>query len=418
MPRLKRPADWPPNMIAKGLSNGLAAYYWQVPSKDKLAGCTLTPEALGRDYGPARNRAIELNQLLYAWRKGEETETSRPALGTIDWLVEEYTADKWDESFDTPITTLRERYPASSRFRKLKRGTRKGYIWGLELISERVRPRSKSRWGHVRLADLKPHHADQLYETLADPEGAERWTSAAGAIRSARAAWNHVHRYYPHIVPKENPFEGVDLKSSGRKVEVATWEDLQDFMASANNDGLHSLALAAIVSWEFLQRAEHIRTAAMWSDVEPERIKVEHPKRAGTVVYLQRHDPQSGAPIYPEFEAQLSITLRRGPNLVMRDRLDRRTRTFLPYEKDWFEKESRRIMDLAGLAKTLSFRSFRKGGFTEGGDAGASDQEMQAAGGHRTRAMLSVYTKRTNEQALTFQLKRRALRERRANIKT
>ena len=52
----------------------------------------------------------------------------------------------------------------------------------------------------------------------------------------------------------------------------------------------------------------------------------------------------------------------------------------------------RRDEEAAGLPE-LSFASFRKGGFTEFGDAEATDQEVLAQGGHRTCQMLTVYSK-------------------------
>ena len=54
----------------------------------------------------------------------------------------------------------------------------------------------------------------------------------------------------------------------------------------------------------------------------------------------------------------------------------------------------RRDEEAAGLPE-LSFASFRKGGFTEFGDAEATDQEVLAQGGHRTCQMLTVYPKGT-----------------------
>ncbi len=53
---------------------------------------------------------------------------------------------------------------------------------------------------------------------------------------------------------------------------------------------------------------------------------------------------------------------------------------------------------------------FRHGGLTELGDAQATDQEMMALSGHKTRQILTVYSKRSTEQARNAARKRRALR--------
>lgn len=92
------------------------------------------------------------------------------------------------------------------------------------------------------------------------------------------------------------------------------------------------------------------------------------------------------------------------------NRPDRRRTTFVPYTEHRFRHLVREIADAACLPKDLSFASFRKGGFTEGGDAGATDQELMASGRHKTRATLTVYTSRTPAQAARAARKRRAWR--------
>ena len=53
---------------------------------------------------------------------------------------------------------------------------------------------------------------------------------------------------------------------------------------------------------------------------------------------------------------------------------------------------------------------FRHGGLTELGEAGAADQEMMATSGHKTRGMLTIYSRQTPEQAANAARKRRAWR--------
>src|SRR5215813_14080131 len=71
MRRLKRDLDWPRHMKAKRLKNGAKAYYWQPHGRDIAAGFTLHSEPLGQDFSAARERAIQLNAHLDAWRKGD-----------------------------------------------------------------------------------------------------------------------------------------------------------------------------------------------------------------------------------------------------------------------------------------------------------------------------------------------------------
>jgi hypothetical protein len=73
-------------MLAKPLSDGSIAYYWNPIPADTKAGFTLKGEALGKDYASAIARAEELNLHLDAWRAGRgETKQLdlRPCFGTL-----------------------------------------------------------------------------------------------------------------------------------------------------------------------------------------------------------------------------------------------------------------------------------------------------------------------------------------------
>ena len=64
----------------------------------------------------------------------------------------------------------------------------------------------------------------------------------------------------------------------------------------------------------------------------------------------------------------------------------------------------------AELRDELSFRSFRHGGFTEGGDAELTDREMLAQGRHTTVKVLPKYVRKTTNQIVSGTKKRRAMR--------
>ena len=70
----------------------------------------------------------------------------------------------------------------------------------------------------------------------------------------------------------------------------------------------------------------------------------------------------------------------------------------------------KRIIRAAGLRDTLSFTSFRHGGFTEAADADLSDAEIRAQGRHRSAKVLPRYAKRTMRQVEAGAKKRRAAR--------
>jgi len=64
-------------------------------------------------------------------------------------------------------------------------------------------------------------------------------------------------------VPAVNPFSRMGLKARSpgkpvRETPTATWEELVAFRAAARKLGYGSVATAALVAWEWLQREEHV----------------------------------------------------------------------------------------------------------------------------------------------------------------
>ena len=80
-----KPVDWPRYMVSRKLAGGKIGYYREPRPKDVKAGCSIEGEALGADYGAARERAEQLNQALDAWRSGTPIIQPGPnRAGTID----------------------------------------------------------------------------------------------------------------------------------------------------------------------------------------------------------------------------------------------------------------------------------------------------------------------------------------------
>lgn len=410
-----KPKGWPRYMQAKKLKSGHVAYYWNKPSW--ADGCSLGREALGQDYAAALEKARVCNEIFDSWRRRarglDDDGPERPSgrIGTIDWLI-------WV-------------FQASEKYRKCDPGTRANYDAGLALVANFVR-KSGRRFGETPIADIAPRHADQLHERLVTGgKTGSRPTTAGHAMRAMRRAWNVAARIHPDLVPSPNPFAGVEIASTGRVTHAASLDELEQFSAAANRLGHPSIALAAMVTFYWLQREADILSRLAWSDLTPGvEVRIRHRKNRNRakgeaervrVLPLVAQDPETGAPLslYPEIEAQIAITPRRGALMVMRDKPDARRNgrprdaqapVHLPYAKRYFLGLVAEIREAAGLSAHVTFASFRHGGLTEGGDASATDSELQGASAHTTRQTLSVYTKATARQAAKLGLKRLAHR--------
>ncbi len=358
------------------------AYYWKLPTWAKKADCKIEAEALGKDYANAKARCDDvLNPQLDAWRKGE-TVSPEARVGTLKWLVEIFKEDE--------------------KFSSLGSLTQRDYQSGFELITS-YSLKNGRRFGETSLKAVTPIVIDKIYKKLsARSDGSQRRTTVNKAMRAMRRAWNVMYRRYPNDVPKQNPFAKMDLRSSGKETYAASRQQLWDFVKAADALGYPSMGTAAMLAFEWLLRETDIISKFSWLDYRPperpDAVRLRHGKTK-QVIWQPLTDVQ-GNLLFPELTERLEAMPRRGPLVIMRDHLDKNRKNYLPYKRFWFSELSRKIRKVAELPDALSFSSFRHGGLTELGDARIDDQGMMALSAHKTRAMLNVYSKRTEDQRI------------------
>jgi hypothetical protein len=367
-------------------------------------------EALGTDYGSAVHRVeTVLLPAFDSWASSgasDQKATAVVTLFTLDWLFGEFRG--------------------SRQFTILDAKTRRVHEVGLRMVGD-YRLKDGRRLGQVRLSAIDTAVVDDLYDKLlkvrkVDATGTlvdhERRTSVNNAMKSCRRAWNVGLRRRPRNVPMLNPFAKMGLVSSNRTTPTATFADLQAFRATAKEKRLGSLATAALISWEWLQREEAIFTVFDVSHYRPkERPNAVH------VVDPKTHEEgwfplfdDDGVSLYPELMAELDAIKREriGGLMLCRDWGDRRPwATWTQQDRPDLTHMSRKVKEViraAGLREELTFTSFRHGGFTEAGDAELTDREIMAQGRHRSPKVLPKYVKRTMRQVEAGAKKRRAVR--------
>jgi len=382
-------------------------YFFHAPSWARKAGCPLQNEPLGTDYETAVARAeTVLLPAFDAWRTGGASEAPTlaiAAVGTLDWMFTEYRTDR--------------------RYTKLDGKTKRNHENGFKLVGGHVLKDGR-RLGQVRVTTITTAVTDALYEKLlivTDKEGnaiGERRTTVNHAMKSCRRAWNIVARRHPGKLPLVNPFAQMGLRSSDRETPTATFEELKIFRTKAVEMGLPSLATAALIGWEWLQRETDIFATFSVLHYRPK----EHPNMVRVVDEKTKNESwiplvdDAGVALYPELMAELDAIKRDriGGLMLCRDWGDRGPWPTWPKpDQPDFTHVSRKVKEViraAGLRDELSFTSFRHGGFTEGGDAELTDREMLAQGRHTTVKVLPKYTKRTTRQIMNGAKKRRASR--------
>jgi hypothetical protein len=332
-----------------------------------------------------------------------------PVPGTFDWLAGIFRAhQKWKE-IDHKTQRLYEQGLALFANHKLKDG---------------------SRAGSKQICDFTKAFVDAIYAKLLvveakDADGniikRERRRSANAAMTACRRAWFVGQRAQETIVPMINPFSRMGLKTRApgqpaRETPTATWDELIAFRMAARKLGYYSVGTAALLTWEWLQREEHVFGAFEISHYRPRErpnsVKIVHPKN-GEEAWWPLFD-ETGEPLFPELMEELdAIKETTVMGLIFRrDHKHRRSLTPLPWiteRKDlrYLRSVVKKIVVEAGLRPELSFTSFRHGGFTEGADSDLTDAELRAAARHRSTRQLPTYAKRTRKQLISGSKKRR-----------
>jgi hypothetical protein len=236
----------PRYVLRKPLKSGWG-YFFNVPTWARKVGCPVKNEALGSDYEAAVRRAETMLLTAFdSWLSGGTSDATAKVntVGTLDWVFAEYRADR--------------------RFTKLDPKTRRIHESGMRLVGDHLLKDGR-RLGDVRLSAIDTAVADALYDRLLlvkekDAHGnvidRERRTRVNHAMKSCRRAWNIALRRNAGKVPLLNPFSKMGLVSYNHETPTATYPELTSFRAKACEMGYPSLATAALIAWEWLQREQ------------------------------------------------------------------------------------------------------------------------------------------------------------------
>jgi hypothetical protein len=319
-----------------------------------------------------------------SWRSGGATDTvasgaPSAAYGTLDWLFAEFRSDR--------------------RFTELDVMTRRNHEASFRLVGGHVMKDGR-RLGQVRLVSIDTAVIDALYQKLLvvkeiDASGnvieRERRTMLNKAMSCCRRAWNIAARRNSRVIPLVNPFARMGLKSSDRETPTASYAELQTFRAKAIELNHPSLATAALIAWEWLQRERDIFATF---DVlhyrpkeRPNAVRVLHVKTSEEN-WIPLFD-DVGMPLYPELMSELDALKKdRIGGLMLRRDWGAQTPWPTAGSGDLalMSHKIKEIIRAAGLRDELTFTSFRHGGFTEAADAESlTPRSVRRAGISRRR---------------------------------
>ncbi|WP_417615392.1 tyrosine-type recombinase/integrase [Parasphingorhabdus sp.] len=316
--------------------------------------------------------------------------------GTVEWLFQ------WYRGLD--------------KYKKLSHKTKTDYRGIMDRLV--VEPMKVGMFGQRRAGAVTSIAADAIYK---------RWTERHGkrqgsyAMQVCRLVWNQAKRpgYDKITGVSDNPFAGMGISSTAEHGNRETSREEYDlYRQTAREMGFQSMATAAALSFELVQRVWDVfgfvdptgqkTRGLVWADYMPaESFRIRQSKTAKPIeIPLTAEIDGEIVSLYPDLEAELDRTDRKGLLIVLEER------NGLPYTTRRMSDIHRKICEKAGLPKDMTFTGFRHGGATELGDAGVED--MRAITGHDHVGTTRIYNKANIRKARKIGLQRRKHLERKS----
>jgi hypothetical protein len=394
----------PRHVIPKKLKDGSVAYYYNVPTLYRRAGCPVSSEPLGTDYFVAcgvngeGGKAAALNGLFDEWNDSRRglpiASEAAPAVGSVDWLFREYKKSK-------------------AYTEKVGKRSHKSYEWAMKAVCDTLNKRGV-RIGNLPVKSITPLAADKLYDRfIVTPKG-ERLRRGEKLTTLCRKAWRVVQRLHPKEFAQDipNPWPGVTMKTRVKLTKSAvSREQVYVFARGCIEHGEPECGAAAVICFEWLQRPENVIAGHIkWSGYRPPgktTIQVEHHKTGAVIEHPleERLDDGTVVKFYEDAEGILSHLKRRGIPIVLREIEHGKSK---PFSFSGMQKIVQRMRKVIGLPAEFTLDACRHGGMTELEEAELTDGQGRALSAHRTRESYAGYAKRTAPRILSATRKRHA----------
>jgi len=333
------------------LING--AYYWQPTPAVKALG--FRAEALGRDPITAAQRAQALNRSVDQSRREG--------------------ADRQAGPIPDSMADLIRRYRAHARFQRLAPRTKRDYEQSMALIERNS--------GSEMVAKVTRQDVAEVYEQLQS----KGLTTANRHMRVLavllKHAWNIGMR-------SDNPAAEMGLVAPPSRKQVWAPRQVERLCVTAELVGLPSIALAARLALDTGQRPADVLRLT-WSAWDGAAFTLTQAK-TGTVVRV---------PVSSELRQMLNASNRGDRVQIVISEATGRA-----YKQFHFAHVFADVRRAARLPDDLQFRDFRRTAATDLGGAGATDDEIRAVTGHKSRSVVAIYVRPDDRMAAAGQAKR------------
>ena len=276
-------------------------------------------------------------------------------------------------------------YKTTSKWSDLSDNSQRTYNDLIKTASNLRVGNSNIAFGEMDSAHVTVDHADALYQQIKSEISLHR---AVNVSKVLRRVW---YIGLKHSKVRGNPFIKMELPDLDRRDVMWTPEQVHKVIQKADEMGYWSIGTLTLLCYHLCQRPGDMR-ALRWQQYDGTWFRF-HQEKTKTWMELE------SSPGINERLAEKFATNTGGPIVICET-------TQQPYDRRLYAKYFARIRAAAGLPSSLQLRDLRRTGATELAEAGATEDELKAQTGHKTREILSTYVRTTPKLASSAARKR------------
>jgi len=327
-------------------------------------------DAIGAEYEQYDNKTAAVSRCIQAEK-----------------LYQESLQDKKVTPIDSAsVSGLLDTYKETKAWKALKPNSVRTYDQLFRGVLWRRIGNHRTAFGAMKSQNVSNMDVERLYEQLCLDVSVHR---ARHTIKVLKRVWN-VGEKLGKV--NANPFRSLELGPEA--VSDVLWRPMQvkKFIDTADEMGYWSVGTLALLCYDLCQRPGDMRQLT-WGDYDGERFRFVQEK-TGTKMSVRGSQ-----------NLLSRINTKRnegGPD----DTIVRYEATGKPYDNRMYNKVTQKVREQAQLPSKLTLKCLRHTGATELGDLDATEDQIAAVTGHKSRQMLNIYVKKTERQADLAQQKR------------
>ena len=268
------------------------------------------------------------------------------------------------------VAGLVHHYYTTANYAQLTKLSQQAYRYQFKVAMDTVLPGSKLPFGRVRADMIDVKTAKALHQHLCEEKSLH---AANQTVKVLKLVWNVA---FDDSLVTGNPWTRVKCKATPTRTVVWTPEQVVRFITAADELDLSCVGDILLVCHQLCQRPVDVRNMT-WGQYQGGKFSITQSK---TGQHLRLSTT-------PDLEARLRAKTRERDD----DFMFRLPSTGKPLDRRLLARKAQLVRDHAGLPKDYWIADMRRTGATELADNGATEDELRAVTGHKTRQILSTY---------------------------